>query len=167
MMYQTKNPYFEDLIVYRNPAYTVKTFYTIEYIDNKKDFDRIDSHPAAWELYKTIKTESLQEAITKYISLYSRQYSDESDFNHVYDVRMFEQITLNDEIIQERSITDIYNFNGIISSHAGIMNRKNNQLKESLESIENELKTAYSFLEKWNAKKEYEKYKNELKNNWF
>lgn len=151
-----------EIITYRDKKVNIKTVYTIEYIDNKKDFDRIDTHPAAWELYKTIKTESLHDAIRYFIILYSRCYSAETEIYHVFDVNLFEEIILNDETIQERYITDIENFSGITSNHAGIIERNNQAVKNDLVTISNELNTVYSFLDKWNAKKEYEKFKNEL-----
>jgi len=155
----------DDTIMYQDKNVNIKTVYTIEYIDNKKDFERIDTHPAAWELYKTIKTESFQDAISKYITLYSRQYSNENELYHVYDVKMFENTLLNDETIREKCITNIFNFNGILNNHAGIIERNIQELNKTIETVSNELNTVYAFLDKYNGMKEYKKYKEELKNN--
>lgn len=164
MMYQTKNPYYEDTILYQDNKVNIKTVYIIEYIDSKKDFDRIDTHPAAWELYKKIETESLQEAISKYIALFSRQYSDEKEIFHIFDVRMFEDTLLNDEIIRQKCISDIFNFTSIVNNHAGIIQRNNQELNQTIEKLTDELNTVNKFLEIYNATKLFKEFKNKTDN---
>lgn len=152
-----------ELISYEDEKINIKTVYTIEYIDNKKDFDKIETHPAAWELYKTIKTESLHDAIKNYILLFSRQYSAEGENLHVYDVKLSETILLNNEVIREKFISDISGFTNIIDQHAGIIERNNMSLKNDIKTVNNELNNAYNFLELYRAKDRFDDYKKELK----
>lgn len=94
-------------IGYKNPDIDLKTIYTIEYITNKRDFERAydGKHPAPWELYLKYKTEDLQQAMTVFLAHYASALT--------YDVKLFEEIYVNGELIREQCITDITNFSRI------------------------------------------------------
>lgn len=86
---------------------SLKTVYTIEYITNKRDFERAydGRHPAPWELYMKYQTEDLQQAMTVFLAHYASALT--------YDVKLFEEIYVNGELIREQCITDIVNFSRI------------------------------------------------------
>lgn len=94
-------------IGYVNESANVKTVYTIEYITNKRDFERAydGKHPAPWELYLKYQTEDLQQGITVFLAHYASALT--------YDVKLFEEIYVNGEIVREQCITDIVNFSRI------------------------------------------------------
>ena len=85
----------------------LKTIYTIEYITNKRDYERAydGRHPAPWELYKTYRTESLEQAMTVFLAHYASALT--------YDVKLFEEICINGELIREQCIASITNFSRI------------------------------------------------------
>lgn len=89
---------------YNKDDVSLKTVYTIEYITDKRDFDRVCSgkHDAPWELYKTYKTDSLQQAMTVFLAHYAS--------DRTYDVKLFEEIHIYGELIREQCITDIMSF---------------------------------------------------------
>ena len=90
-----------------NEGVNLKTLYTIEYITNKRDFERAydGRHPAPWELYLKYQTEDLQQAMTVFLAHYASALT--------YDVKLFEEISVNGELIREQCITDIMNFSRI------------------------------------------------------
>lgn len=90
-----------------NAGVNLKTLYTIEYITNKRDFECAydGKHPAPWELYMKYQTEDLQQAMTVFLAHYASALT--------YDVKLFEEIYINGELIREQCITDIQNFTRI------------------------------------------------------
>lgn len=90
-----------------NEGVNLKTLYTIEYITNKRDFEHAydGRHPAPWELYLKYQTEDLQQAMTAFLAHYASALT--------YDVKLFEEIYVNGELIREQCITDIMNFSRI------------------------------------------------------
>lgn len=85
----------------------LKTIYTIEYITDKRDFERVcrGLHDAPWELYLKYQTEDLQQAMTVFLAHYASVLT--------YDVKLFEEIYVNGEVVREQCITDITNFSRI------------------------------------------------------
>jgi hypothetical protein len=85
----------------------VRTVYTIEYITSKRDFERVcdGRHPAPWELYLKYQTEDLQQAMTVFLTHYASVLT--------YDVKLFEEIYVNGEVVREQCITNIANFSRI------------------------------------------------------
>lgn len=102
--YDTKEHYN---VGYVNANANLKTLYTIEYITNKRDFERAydGKHPAPWELYLKYQTEDLQQAMTVFLAHYASGLT--------YDVKLFEEIYVNGELIREQCVTDIVNFSRI------------------------------------------------------
>ena len=98
-------------IDYIKPGIDLKTIYKIEYITNKHDFERVceGKHPAPWELYQIKETEELQTAMTIFLAHYSSE--------RTYDVKLFEEILLNGEIVREQCITDIIGFSNICDNN--------------------------------------------------
>jgi len=102
--YDTTNHYNTTTI---NAGVSLKTLYTVEYITNKRDFERAydGRHPAPWELYLKYATEDLQQAMTAFLAHYASALT--------YDVKLFEEIYVNGELIREQCITDIMDFSRI------------------------------------------------------
>lgn len=119
---------------YTKDGVSLKTVYTIEYITDKRDFDRVCSgkHYAPWELYKTYKTDSLQQAMTVFLAHYASALT--------YDVKLFEEIYVNGELIREQCITDIMSFSRICDRNekrlADIICAKDEIIKEQAKVVE-------------------------------
>lgn len=94
-------------IGYTDASANLETVYKIEYITDKRDFEQVCSgkHNAPWELYKVYKTESLEQAMTAFLAHYASAST--------YDAKLFEEISINGELIREQCITDIRNFSRI------------------------------------------------------
>jgi len=132
-------------IGYIKEGLNLKTVYTIEFINNEHDFNLLDKHPAPWELYKTKTTENLQEAIEIFTKFYANMNAEQ---HYIYDVKLFESILLNDEIVREQYITDITGFVQIAGREANRIHDKNKQLEYNTEQSNKKLDT---FLKKYNA----------------
>lgn len=119
---------------YTKDGVNLKTVYTIEYITNKHDYDRVCSgkHDAPWELYKTYKTDNLQQAMTVFLAHYAS--------DRTYDVKLFEEIHVDGELIREQCITDIMSFSRICDrnekSLADIICAKDEIIKEQAKVVE-------------------------------
>lgn len=76
----------------------IKTLYTVEYITDKKDWQRLcdGKHSAPWELYQKKPFDCLDEAITFYLV----RFFD----NNTYDVKLFEEIQIDGESVREAYI---------------------------------------------------------------
>jgi hypothetical protein len=142
-------------ITYEKHGSNIKTVYSIEYIDNKKDFERIERHPEPWTLFKERKTENLQEAIEWFIMLYAAERDEE---RHIYCVKMFESLEVNGEIVREQYINNISNFSSVIGREAKRAEEKYNNIREYSEMQNNKLS---AFLKKYNAQKLWYNFKEE------
>ena len=149
-----------DCIGYQNPKFKLETIYTIEYLNNKKDADRVFSgrENAPWELYKTKTFTDLSAAISLFINMYARLDIDDI-FNCIYDVKLFEEIKLNGETIQERYITDLDNFGSITDLETRNIRNRNFELSDTVKNQNNELETMEKFLEAYHAKDAYKQFK--------
>jgi hypothetical protein len=134
-------------IDYLKEGTDIRTIYTIEYIDNEKDFNAIEKHSAPWELYKTKKTESLQRAIEIFFALYTAQ---RDETRHIYDVKLFEAIQLNGETIREQYITGMHNFTSLLGRESVRISNQYDDLKENYEKLQ---KRIDDFTCRYNAKK--------------
>jgi hypothetical protein len=148
-----------DTIGYKNPNIKLEMVYTIEYIDNKPDADKAFSerYDAPWELYKKKKFIDLSDAISLFINMYSRL--DNDGYTKIYDVKLFEEINLNGELIQERIVTDIYNFGSIANQESQKIKRQNENLHDTIEYQSNELKSMNSFIKCYHAENAYKQFK--------
>lgn len=85
------------MVAYKDSSVDIETKYTVEVVDDKKDWDYICNgvfnHGEPWERYKKHVFSSLDKAMSLYLAL---SFSDK-----VYDIKLFEQIVLNGEIIRE------------------------------------------------------------------
>ena len=85
------------MVAYKDSSVDIETKYTVEVVDDKKDWDYICNgafnHGEPWERYKKHVFYSLDKAMSLYLAL---SFSDK-----VYDIKLFEQIVLNGEIIRE------------------------------------------------------------------
>lgn len=148
-----------DIIGYKKSGIKLETIYTIEYLDNKQDAEKAFSgkHPAPWELYKKKQFTDLSDAISVFVNMYSRL--DNDDFTAIYDVKLFEEIKLNGETIQERTITDIHNFGSIVAQETQKIKKQNDKLSEIIEQQNNELESMNSFIKALHAENIYKQFK--------
>jgi len=143
-------------ITYQKEGMKLETVYTIEYIDNKKDFDRLDKPSSLyepWELYKTKQFTNMQDAISIFVLMYSR--------DSIYDVKLFEEIKLNGETIQERYLTQLDNFGAITDNETQRIRNTNFALKDAIKDYEDEYSSFPAFLKKYHAEKTYKQFKEE------
>ena len=148
-----------DTMGYKKSGIKLETVYTIEFLDNKPDAERVFSGRcgAPWELYKKKKITDLTEAISFFVNMYSRL--DNDGYAKIYDVKMFEEIKLNDELIQERIITDIYNIGAIAGQESQKIRKQNEALSETIEYQKSELETMNSFIKYYHAEQTYKNFK--------
>lgn len=85
------------MVSYQDSAVNIETRYTVEFVNNKKDWDYICkgifNHGEPWDRYQSRKYSSLDDAITFYLVHY---FSDAT-----YDVRLFEEILLDGKVVRE------------------------------------------------------------------
>ena len=128
--YDTTKHYKTTII---NHDVSLKTLYTIEYITNKRDFERAydGRHPAPWELYLKYQTEDLQQAMTAFLAHYASALT--------YDVKLFEEIYVNGELIREQCITDIVNFSRMCDDNKARLADVVTSRDKTIEILEDEI----------------------------
>lgn len=117
------------MISYQNENSGLEIRYSLEYIDNKKDFDYISSGKFSrgepWERYKKKAYSSLDEAMSYYV-LYL--------FNpQIYDVKLFEEILIDGETVREAYIEPVSTFSWRLKK---ILNQDLNRANGKIEDLE-------------------------------
>ena len=115
------------MISYQKENSGLEIRYSLEYIDNKKDFDYISSGKFSrgepWERYKKKAYSSLDEAMSYYV-LYL--------FNpQIYDVKLFEEILIDGETVREAYIEPVSTFSWRLKKILNQdLNRANGKIKD-------------------------------------
>ena len=117
------------MISYQKENSGLEIRYSLEYIDNKKDFDYISSGKFSrgepWERYKKKAYSSLDEAMSYYV-LYL--------FNpQIYAVKLFEEVLIDGETVREAYIEPIPTFSWGLKT---ILNQDLNRVNEKIEDLE-------------------------------
>lgn len=117
------------MITYQKENSGLEIRYSLEYIDNKKDFDYISSGKFSrgepWERYKKKAYSSLDEAMSYYV-LYL--------FNpQIYDVKLFEEILIDGETVREAYIEPVSTFSWRLKK---ILNQDLNRANGKIEDLE-------------------------------
>lgn len=117
------------MISYQKENSGLEIRYSLEYIDNKKDFDYISSGKFSrgepWERYKKKAYSSLDEAMSYYV-LYL--------FNpQIYDVKLFEEILIDGETVREAYIEPVSTFSWRLKK---ILNQDLNRANGKIEDLE-------------------------------
>ncbi len=134
-------------IGYQKQGVNLEKKYSIEYINNKKDFERIDTHPAPWELFKSKETDSLEKAIEIFTIFYAMQYDEKQN---IYCVKLFEEITLDGETIREEYATNICNFISLLGKEAKHAIKESNAIIKESEAQNRKIE---SFIKKYHIEK--------------
>lgn len=119
------------MIIWQKENFNIKTVYTVEYIDNKKDFDYVCSgkinHGEPWERYKKKVFTDAGEALSLYM-LYLT-------YHKIYDVQLFEEIKIDDDTIRESYIEPNNTFLYCLKKNINASQQKQleNILKENTE----------------------------------
>ena len=117
------------MISYQKENSGLEIRYSLEYIDNKKDFDYISSGKFSrgepWERYKKKAYSSLDEAMSYYV-LYL--------FNpQIYAVKLFEEVLIDEETVREAYIEPIPTFSWRLKK---ILNQDLNRANGKIEDLE-------------------------------
>ena len=117
------------MISYQKENSGLEIRYSLEYIDNKKDFDYISSGKFSrgepWERYKKKAYSSLDEAMSYYV-LYL--------FNpQIYAVKLFEEVLIDGETVREAYIEPIPTFSWRLKK---ILNQDLNRANGKIEDLE-------------------------------
>ena len=117
------------MISYQKENSGLEIRYSLEYIDNKKDFDYISSGKFSrgepWERYKKKAYSSLDEAMSYYV-LYL--------FNpQIYAVKLFEEVLIDGETVREAYIEPIPTFSWGLKT---ILNQDLNRANKKIEDLE-------------------------------
>ena len=139
-----------------NEDANLKTLYTIEYITNKRDFERAydGKHPAPWELYLKYQTEDLQQAMTVFLMHYASALT--------YDVKLFEEIYVNGELLREQCMTDIMNFESVCTVNHARLTDIINSKDESIRFLSEKAEEA-AMIEKRYGREQYKKFIESIK----
>jgi hypothetical protein len=139
-------------VTYLKEGYKTEYKYTIEYIDNKSDYDKLGKcNYERTDIYKTKTFDSMDDAITLFFTMYSR--------SDILDVVLFESLYINDELIQEKTIDRINYFGSIVNNITNKVNDDNRKLTENNAMLETEIETYKAFIEKYHAEKTYKQFK--------
>ena len=98
------------MVTYQKKGVRLEIHYTVEYIDNKKDWEYVCSgsikHGEPWERYKKKHYSSLDEAMTQYLIKFFDMCSTKEKDGQIgtFDVRLFEEVLLDGETIRESYI---------------------------------------------------------------
>lgn len=142
------------MVSFKDSAVDIETRYTVEFVNNKKDWDYICkgifNHGEPWERYQSRKYSSLDDAITAYLAHY---FSDAT-----YDVRLFEEILLDGNVVREAyldsSSLGYYIKNNVSKSMQNNIARLEDGVRKSQELI-----SKYeAFIEKYNAEKTFKEF---------
>jgi len=140
---------------YKKEGINLITRYTVEYIDNQKDLDYINSgkfnHGEPWERYKTKQFDNMDEAMSLYMVYLVR--------SDIYDVKLFEEIILDGETIRENYIeptsTTAYSLKNAVNKSMYEMKSKAEKQVETLETENNLYK---QFIKQYNSEKLFNEY---------
>ena len=140
---------------YKKSGVNLITRYTIEYIDNEKDLDYVNSgridKGEPYDRYKTKQFNSLDDAMSLYIVWLVN--------DRILDVKLFEEIILDDETIRESYIelknTISYSLKTVINKNLYNNNVKN---ETKIETLETENRLYKQFIENMHADKMFSEY---------
>ena len=136
--------------MYKKEGINLVTRYTVEYIDNQKDLDYINSgiykHGEPWERYKTKQFDNMDEALSIYM-VYSVN-------DTILDIKLFEEIILNNETIRESYIepksTTSYSMKTFINKN---LYKQNDENLKQLDNLETENNLYKQFIKQYNSEK--------------
>lgn len=135
----------------------ITTKYTIEFITNKADYEKVcdGQHPAPWELYEKREYDSLDDALSLYMCFATR--------NDVYDYKLFEEISVDGKPVREAYIephsTTFWTMRNNLNRE---MNQSNTKLRESISAISKELECYKAFIKKYHAEKAFKEFAESL-----
>ena len=91
------------MITYQKDGVDIKTTYSVEYIDNQKDADYVNSgridKGEPWERYKKKEFTDADKAFSLYMVMLVRE--------DIYDVQFFESVYLNGELVREQYVEGV------------------------------------------------------------
>ena len=138
----------------------VETCYTVEYIDNEKDWKRflnaqkMNATEDPWEAYQTKEFDNISEAVQFWIIKYMMEST--------YDIKLTETVVLDGEIILEQYIepsgTMSYYLKMIINSN---MQKENERLSSASEALSKELAFYQEFLKEYHAEETFKEWRKE------
>jgi hypothetical protein len=144
------------MVTYQSTSHNIKTVYTVEYIDNQNDADYVSSgridKGEPWERYKTKVFQSADSAFSLYVLMLVRE--------DIYDVQLFEQLYLNDEVVREQYIEPVNTLQwSIRMAVSKEMEKRIESLGEANEMLSGEVAQYESFVKKYNAQKTFKEFK--------
>jgi len=133
------------MISYINENVDIKTIYSVEFIPNEFVLKQIEEgkHPAPWELYKVIKTDNIEKAITSFLNVYVD--------DNKYDVKIFEQILLNGEVVREQWIQKITGYNALVTAESRNIREHSIKMQDNVDMLSKENKKLYAFIKEYHA----------------
>lgn len=143
------------MVTYQNKDVNLKTVYSIEYIDNKKDLEYVNSGRCdkgePWDRYKRKESDNADEAFSWYMVMFVR--------NDLYDVKIFEQTMLNGELVKEEYIEPAQTTRWSISNAVNRdMEKKIESLQETNSILMESIEKYEAFIKKYNAEKMFKEF---------
>ena len=142
------------MVSYQDSAVNIETRYTVEFVNNKKDWDcickGIFNHGEPWDRYQSRKYSSLDDAITFYLVHY---FSDAT-----YDVRLFEEILLDGKVVRETYFDSSSLGHYIRSNINKAMEDEILKLRDGSRDTQELISKYDAFIEKYNANKTFKEF---------
>lgn len=142
------------MVSYQDSAVNIETRYTVEFVNNKKDWDYICkgifNHGEPWDRYQSRKYSSLDDAITFYLVHY---FSDAT-----YDVRLFEEILLDGKVVRETYFDSSSLGHYIRSNINKAMEDEILKLRDGSRDTQELISKYDAFIEKYNANKTFKEF---------
>lgn len=162
-------------MIYWQQKYKVTTKYTLEYITNRpedvKRFKRASegkSLEEPWEVYEERVYDSLDDAMAVYVSYLIRSsveaYDPKFPGDSFYDVKLFEEIFIDGELVREAYIEPPSTFLYHLRQSVDTEYQQNiNSKRREISDLTEQLDKINEFLQIPVVKKTYEKWKREEK----
>ena len=154
--------------------------FTIEYIDNERDLERLDTHPNPWELFKTkvFEEDKAKEVYTGEESIDGQAWrtfmlwsicpdqiylSNANNVTHPLFCKMWMELLDEDGNVVYEDYCELppgttHTFTSAINNQAV---KERNTAKETVSALETELETYRSFIKKYNAEKTFDDFRRE------
>lgn len=146
------------MITYQKDGVDIKTTYTVEYIDNQRDADYVNSgridKGEPWERYKKKEFTDADKAFSLYMVMLVRE--------DIYDVQLFESVYLNGELVREQYVEGVPTLRYSLKTAVNRLQEiRLDRLQDTNDTLSEEVKIYQSFIDKYNAKSTFEKFRDD------
>lgn len=147
------------MITYQNAETNVKTTYTVEYIDNQKDADYVNSghidQGEPWERYKKKEFTDADKAFSLYMVMLVRE--------DIYDVQFFESVYLNGELVREQYVKGVPTLRYSLKTAVNrLQQTQMDRLQSTNAALSEELELYQAFVNRYKIEQRIKDFRDEL-----